>query len=344
MIINRDEIYILLNHYALQGRTRLTVEYPPFNLKLFTIHLRKMRIEDVVDEKNFESLQKKFGKNEFMRHDLPNYRDLLDVFISSGIVEFENREEIDENFKLLREASEDRTIYIKPVFIGIDTNIAYYRVISRRFMNHFKYVISRIVIDEIDSKIHTKYTGRMLRHFQSLPYGNLVMEFANGSVKDARKAKNAMNEIYYLTNRLDAFVTGQGTETKDREIRDREIVESYRKFSDEINAEVVLLTADKDMMFHAQAQQLSAIYYKLPHNLAIDEKIDPRKISYLLYDLTAVFGIVKVNNTIILGEWRGKTSEDYFNERLNVFESDLNYEKDVKICRGVMDEFQRDAL
>ncbi len=343
MIIDRNEIYVVLNEYALDGRTKISIEYPPFNLKLFTLHMRKMKIEDIVSEKKFESLHKKFGKNEFMRRDLPGYRDLMDVFISSGVVDFENRNEIEENFKLLREASEDRTIYIKPVFIGIDTNMAYYRIISRRFQNHFKYVISRIVIDEIDAKIHTKYTGRMLYRYQSLPYGNLMMEFANGSPKDARKAKNAMNEIYYLTNKLDAFITGQGTETKDKEIRDREIVESYRKFSDEINAEVVLLTGDKDMMFHAQAQQLSAIYYKLPHNLTMDEDIDSQKISYLLYDLAAIFGIIKVNNTVILGEWRGKSSEDYFNERLKIHKSDVDYEKDVEICRGVMDEFQGDA-
>ncbi len=343
MIINRDEIYILLNHYALKGRSKLTVEYPPFNLKLFTLHLRKMKIEDVVDEKNFESLRRKFGKNEFMRRDLPNYRDLLDAFISSGMVEFENRDEIEENFKLLREASEDRTIYIKPVFIGVDTNMAYYRVISRRFQNHFKYVISRIVIDEIDARIHTKYTGRILRHYQSLPYGNLMMEFANGSVKDARKAKNAMNEIYYLTNKLDAFITGESSETKDKEIRDREIVESYRRFSDEINAEVVLLTADKDMMFHAQAQQLSAIYYKLPHSVYLNEKVDPKKIPYLIYDLAAIFGIIKINNTVILGEWCGKSSQDYFNERINIYASEVDYKKDVWVCRGVMDEFQGDA-
>ncbi len=343
MIISRDEIFVILNAYSLRGRTRISVEYPPFNLNLFDLHLRKMRMENIVDERRFESLRRKFARNELSRKELPTYRDLIDVLISSGIAEFENSDEIEENFKLLREATEDRTIYIKPVFIGIDTNMAYYRAISRRFGNHFKYVISRIVIDEIDARIHTKYTGRMLKHFEYLPYGNIFAEFANGSVKDARKAKNAMNEIYYLTNRLDAFITGKSTDTRDKEIRDREIVESYRRFSDEINAEVVLLTADKDMMFHAQAKQLSAIYFKLPHRMGEKIDIDPKTVPYLIYDLATVFGMIKMNNTLILGEWRGKSSEDYFAERINIYHTDVDYEKDVDICRGVLHEFQGDA-
>ena len=208
---------------------------------------------------------------------------MLDSFLSSGILPFENEEEIRNNFRLLNESIKDRTIYAKPVFLGIDTNMAYYRVISRRIKDSFKYVLSEIVIEEVDARIHSKYSGKMIHELEELPYHSVMYEFVNGSTKDCRRAKNAMNEIYYLLNVKDAFRVGKRSENRDKEVRDREIIEEYKNFSDAIRAEVVVLTADKDMVFHAQAQQLSCIYYKLPHKMEMD-KIDPLHLPPLLYD------------------------------------------------------------
>ncbi len=340
MIISKNEVFILLNYYSLKSNDYIKFSYPPFELPLFTLNMNNFKIEDIVSRRDFEHERKKYAVTDFLRRDLPKYRDFEDIFLSSGLLDFENSEEINYNFSLLKSAVKEKTIYIKPVFIGIDTNMAYYRVISRKIKNLFKYVLSNIVVEEIDSRIHTKYTGKMLSNFENLPYHSIMYEFSNGSVKESRKAKNAMNEIYYLTNILDAFRTGKPTETKDKEIRDREIVESYRRFSDEINAEVVLLTADKDMIFHAQAQQLSSIYFKLPHSLAV-EKVDVKKIPDLIYDLVTVFGIIKVNNIILLGEWRGKEANDYFQERLKIYNIEEDIARDINICRGVIDELQR---
>ena len=339
MIISKNEIFVLLNHYYLKNNRKLKIVYPPFNLPLFTLNLHDFKIEDLLSRRDFEFARRKYATREFLREDLPDYGDLKDVFLSSGVIDFENREEINENFNLLRSAVKERTIYTKPVFLGIDTNIAYYRVISRRIRNLFKYVISEIVVEEVDRRIHTKYTGKMLSEFEELPYHNIMYEFSNGSVKDARKAKNAMNEIYYLTNFLDAYRTGAPTETKDKEIRDREIVESYRKFSDEINAEVVVLTADKDMVFHSQARQLSSIYFKLPHDVQAD-KIDANRIPDMIYDLVTVFGIIQIGNTVVLGEWRGKDANDYFNERLKIYNMEDVLAREIMVCRGVINELQ----
>jgi rRNA-processing protein FCF1 len=203
--------------------------------------------------------------------------------------------------------------------------------------DEFKYVVSQIVVDEIDARIHTKYSGKMLHYFEDLPYHHLLQEFANGSVKESRKAKNAMNEINYLFTVLDAFRTGKSTETKDKEIRDREIAMQYRRFGEEANGEVIILTADKDMAFHAQAQGISSIYYKLPHRLEVD-RIDPLKIPDLFYDLTTALGIIKVGNTIILGEWRGKSVDDYIKERLRIYNVEDSFAKEIEVCRGILNE------
>lgn len=337
MKISKDEIFVLLNEYALRNEIEINVEYPPLELNLFTLNIANFRITDIVSPKDFDLVRKKRIQSEFLRRDLPTHRDLLDVFLSSAILKFENEEEIEKNFKLLKESIRDRTMYVKPFFIGIDTNIAYYRIISRRLNSQFRYVISDIVVDEIDARIHTKYSGRMLREFSKLPYSKILMEFANASVKDARKAKNAMTEIDYMTNKLDAFRTGTKTSTQDKEVRDREIARDYRRFSKEINAEVILLTADKDMVFHASAEEISSIYFKLPHELYVD-KVNVASIPYLFYDLVLVFGIVKINNTILLGEWRGKDVDDYFGENIKIYNTDTATAKDLAICRGVLDE------
>jgi len=344
MIINKDELFTIINSYALSGVSNIDIFYPFYDTKLFTIELEDRKIESIIKRDELDRIKKKQAKSEFLKRELPDHHDLLDVFLSSGILNFENQEEIKENFELLRRAVSDRTIYVKPVFIGIDTNIAYYRVVSRRFMNHFKYVLSSIVVEEVDLRIHDKYSSRSIWEFEHLPYKSIVNEFANASSKDARKAKNAMNEIYYISNVLDAFRIEGVTTTKDKEVRDREIVRQYRSFSDEINVDVVLLTGDKDMVFHAQAEQLSSIYFKLPHFLNREyDDIDLKLVPNLIYDLALVFGAVKVKDTIVLGEWRGKSSDDYFKENLKIYNPTSELIKDLKICRGVLHEFQRDA-
>jgi len=337
MIIGKNELFILLNRYYLRGIHEVTVGYPPYEINLFTLNLNNFKISDLVDIHELNNVKRKYAKTDFLRRDLPDYHDLLDSFLSSGILRFENEEEINENFRLLEASIKDRTIYVKPIFIGIDTNVAYYRIPSRRIQNSFKYVISEIVIEEIDARIHTKYSGRMLRELENLPYHSVMYEFANGSTKDCRRAKNAMNEIYYLLNVKDAYRVGKRSESRDKEVRDREIIGEYKKFSDNINAEVVVLTADKDMVFHAQAQQLSSIYYKLPHKIEVD-KIDPIAIPALLYDLTLSFGIISINNTVLLGEWRGKDADDYFHERIKIYNVDGDTARDIRTCRGAFND------
>ena len=65
-------------------------------------------------------------------------------------------------------------------------------------------------------------------------------------------------------------------------------------------------------------------------------------MEYLIYDLAVVFGIINVGDTIILGEWRGKSSEDYFQENVKIHNFEPEFAKDLEICRGVMNEFQGD--
>ncbi len=343
MIIGPEEIGILLNTDALNGAVEIDVSYPPYQQRLFTLNLADFSITDVISRKSMDAMKRKHARSEFLRRDLPDYHDLLDAFISSAVLDFENRAEIEENFDLLRRAVSDRTIYVKPVFIGIDTNIAYYRVISRRFRNHFKYVISNIVVEEIDARIHTKYSGKMIRELEGLPYSHLFREFSNGSVKDARKAKNALNEIQHIINVLDAFRIGKSTDTVDKEVRDREIARQYSEFSNEINAEVVLLTADKDMVYHAQAEQMSSIFFKLPHQIPGSLKATPAAVNSLIYDLTLIFGMVKVGSHFLLGEWHGKSGEDYIAERIRVYNPSREDALHVNICRRIYDVFQRDA-
>ncbi|EDY36625.1 hypothetical protein ABOONEI_615 [Aciduliprofundum boonei T469] len=335
MIISKDELFVLLNEYYLDGHAEITVSYPFYNLRLFTLNLENFKIENIIEEREFYPFKKKF--TGFLRRDMPDYRDLIDSFVSSGIVDFENQGEIDENFELLKKAIADKTIYIKPIFLGIDTNIAYYRIVSRRLKDEFKYVVSQIVVDEIDDRIHTKYSWKILRALDNLPYHELVSEFANGSSKEARKAKNAMNEVNFLFDELDAFRAGESTETRDKEIRDREIALQYSHFAKEVDAEIVILTADKDMSFHAQAHGISSVYFKLPHKI-YPMKIDPMRIPYLLYDLTVNFGTIKINDTIILSEWRGKDVENYLNEDLKIYNMNDKLAKDIKICRRLKDE------
>ena len=113
------------------------------------------------------------------------------------------------------------------------------------------------------------------------------------------------------------------------------IAKSYSNFEKERNAEILLLSADDDMAYHAKNAGLLVETLIIPHKVANLDKIEPRRLVNLIYDIALTFGAVSLQGVgiTVLGEWKGKGFDAYSNEYLKL----LIQEDSV-----ILDELERD--
>ena len=356
LVMDRRELQILAN-CVYRGDTRyLHVSYPFFDLDLFTLDIRRPELKDIVPFEDFdrERMQRKPVDRGVSADELPTYNDLKTCLLTSGFVKYRNQAEAARQLLELRDSSRDPNKRPRPVFVAVDTNILYYRFLSRNMplrdpgsgrqveATDFRYVLSEIVQVEVDSRITHKYSrGEIEALGQLFAHKELLPEFRNGSGRRERLAKLAFNEMNYLMAELRALrIKGKAVRGKER--NDIEIAQSYGSWAKEGDYDVLLLTADEDMMNHARTSELMSLQLDYPHEVPRHGRIDPWSVSDLLYDLAVTFGAVSVANAglTLLGEWAGKNSGDYGRERVKVMFEDARVhaeaERQQALCRQIL--------
>ena len=358
LVLSRNELQILTNAIY-RGDTRYVhVFYPFYNLELFALDIDKPELTNIVraDAFDWARSERKPLDRAVSADELPSYTDLRNCLLSSGFLNYKNEDEITRELLELREEARDPNKRPRPVFVAVDTNILYDRFLSRHLplkddatgrsveATDFRYVLSEIVQVEIDSKITHKYSREEIRALGSmLSHPELLNEFHNASGRRERIAKLAFNEITFLQSELRALRI-KGVPAKDKELNDIEIARSYRNWARGGDYEVFLLTADEDMVNHARTNELMTLQLELPFEVPEHARIDPWKMSDLLYDLAVTMGVVSLDNqgVVIFGEWGGKSSSDYLHENVRVRFIDEKLHEGIRaqleICRKVLDK------
>ena len=355
LVMSRNELQILTNAIY-RGESRYVhVSYPFYSIELFTLDIGKPELKDIVRPDAFDWARnsKRPLDRSVSADELPSFSDLRNCLLSSGFLNYKNEQEIKERLLTLCEESRDPNKRPRPVFVAIDTNILYDRFLSRHLpltdgsgstlqATDFRYVVSEVVLLEVDSKITHKYSRDEIRALaQVFSHPELLQEFSNASGRRTRVAKLAMNEMNYLLTELRALRI-KGTPARDKERNDIEIAQSYKNWSRSNDYEVVMLTADEDMVSHARASELIPLQLEIPFAVPEHARIDPWKMSDLIYDLAVTFGVISLDNedVRVFGEWGGKSSSDYSRENVKVvFQNEDRHEvvsRQLGICRRVL--------
>lgn len=337
MIITRDEVAALLNWNYMKGYVPVRVRYPFYNCDLYSYDPGNFTLRDIAGDREIERQRRKHEAGHFLRRDLPTHYDLQDAFVCSGVARFLTEKDVLKKYREIMDEVRDPFFRPKAPFIAIDTNVAYYRGISRHFpyLTSLPFIVSGIVVQEIDSRIHEKYSPKYLAEYvREFGHRDIIGEFSNGSVKASRRAKIALSEIWYIMNHARCMRTETTTDVEDKEERDRLIAEDYREVADKWGVEVILLTADRDMAFHANAAGISSIPLRLPVDLR-ERVVSFERATDLIYTTAYIFGAVEVNGVHLLGVWRGKGSEDAFDERMLMLDATANLTKVIKELRAV---------
>ena len=357
LVLSRRELQILTNAIYRGDRRYIHVSYPFYDLELFTLDIEKPELSKIVRASAFDWTRttKKPLDRSFSADELPSFSDFRNCLLSSGFIDYKNEQEITRKLLELREEARDPNKRPRPVFVAVDTNILYDRFLSRHLplkdsatgdileATDFRYVLSEVVQMELDSRITHKYSRDEIQALSAVvSHPELLREFANGSGRRERIAKLAFNEMNYLLTELRALRV-KGTAVKGKERNDIEIAQSYKHWARGGDYDVFLLTADEDMVNHARTSELMTLQLELPFEVPEHARIDPWRMSDLVYDLAVVFGLISLDNEEILvfGEWGGKSSSDYMGEHVKVrFGNGDRFDqvsKQLDICRRILD-------
>jgi len=356
LVVSRRELQVLTNAIYRSDKRYVHISYPFYDLELFTLDIEKPELSNIVRPDAFDwtrSSRKPLDRS-VSADELPSYTDLRNCLLSSGFLDYRNEPEITKKLLDLRDEARDPNKRPRPLFVALDTNILYNRFLSRHLplidessgrsldATDFRYVLSEIVQMEIDTKITHKYSREEVQGLASvMAHPELLKEFSNASGRRERTAKLAFNEMNFLLGELRALRI-KGTPTKGKERNDIEIAQSYKQWARAGDYDVFLLTADEDMVNHARTSELMTLQLELPFLVPEHARINPWKMSDLIYDLAVVFGAISLDSEDILvfGEWAGKGSSDFMHEHVKVrFANGENYpavSKQLDICRKIL--------
>ncbi|MFO7793104.1 MAG: hypothetical protein R6W73_09050 [Candidatus Saliniplasma sp.] len=331
-VLTKDRLMMLLNEAEKKGIDRFTITEPYTDTQLIEVIPKDGSYNVILSGKD------KFGpypseEDYWDREDIPDFYDYKECLISSGLVEFDNWLEFKEWVKYLYKSEVDPTLASTSVFMSIDTNLAYFRLFSRRFpleyeegtvirAEDFDYLLSSIVENEIDHKIKDKYDNSDLKMMgMYTKIGDIRFNFRNRGKLSTRRAKFATEELNYLRGKLNAARI-KGTPSKtDSEKNDIRIVESLEKFSWDRNIVVALVSTDRNMGNHAENSEIPYFILEMPKSIPRENLVESDIVLNLMHDLALTFGAVKIPElkTTLFGIWGGKRDEDYWNESVKAW-------------------------
>ncbi len=329
--LTKPNIMLLLNAAKQQGIERLTIEEPHFHNTILDIEFK--------DENYVVSLRGKSAfdyrsqlKEYWDSSEIPGFLEYKDCLISSGLINFENWDDFVEWIDYLYRTETDPTLSSRSIFLSIDSNLAYFRLISRRFpiktksgtvrAEDFDFLLSSIVEGEIDHHIRDKYNNTDLKMMgMYTKIGDIRFNFRNRGKLMTRKAKFATQELTYLRSKLNsARIKGNPSKT-DSEKNDIRIVESLERFSWTRNIVAALISADRNMGSHAENSEIPYFILEIPSSTDRRQEVSSPVILNLLHDLALTFGAIKLPEiqVTLFGIWGGKTDADYREEAVRAW-------------------------
>ena len=164
---------------------------------------------------------------------------------------------------------------------------------------------------------------------------NLLEEFINGRMKSSRIAGNlALQEYRRYSDRVYA-TAHTGKLVEDKEENDKLFVEAVRKYQQTSKTFPVVLTCDRMLVDLCDSFGVNYFLFELPEEI-LPQACTPEQLCSLLCNLAGVLGLVKVNNMILYGEFRGKSSYNQYKIHYLSGEIPLELERDLEICRELL--------
>ncbi len=352
-VMNKEQMVMILNELRNENIEEIEVVEPYFENRLL-----KIKIEDEgygIELSSKSDLDVPVSRGEYWdKKEIPGFNEYKECLISSGFVDFDNWVDFKDWIRYLYRSEKEPGLSSEAVFLTIDTNMAYYRLISRRFplryddltiqAEDFDYLLSSIVEGEIDHHIRYKYGKEDLKMMGlHTEIDDIRYNFRNRGTLETRKAKFATEELNYLRGDLNAArIKGDASKT-DSERNDISIVRSLENFAWDKNIDVGIISTDRNMANHAENSEIAFFVLEMPHSIPKIKTVDASIVMNLLHDLSLMFGAVRIPkiNTVLFGIWGGKRDIDYESESVKAWINPSSpIEKSLKRDLNILSSFE----
>ncbi len=271
--------------------------------------------------------------NAYRREELPSKNDFLDCLLSSGVISYENSEEVERKIGHYKSSISGKILF------SPDTNILYHNYLSSSgILGPDDIAIVDTVKDEIEASMNHKYSDTDIREVKNSIdcQHDLVDQFSNRRTKKSRKAAYMAKREYrtFPGRTIPSIQKG----SQDSEENDRTIAKSLRTYSRENGIQTILLTADNQMADICDMEGVQRLYLKYPESYDVD-RCPHSLFLKLIFNLSVTFGVIKVNSVIIFGEFGGKGPDEPHALKLEFLDQELEKEfcRHQKICQELSD-------
>ncbi|MFW6194767.1 MAG: hypothetical protein ACOC5L_04535 [Halobacteriota archaeon] len=182
IIVSRDELQILVN--MLEDVSLMYPLYSHFQI-LTAVHSEGFRLRVLIGEYDFDKQVEELGE---LGKEMPEYADLLECMLSSGVIRYENEDAFRQKVKRYR--SLQKKVYYCP-----DTNILYHQFLSN-FGLEDDLLLVDTVKEEVEGALNYKYSPNQISELKKVvKYQNFLLdEWVNKRMKRSRKARIALRE------------------------------------------------------------------------------------------------------------------------------------------------------
>lgn len=337
MRLTCERLPVLFNALYDKNIRQVPVSHPSEEIgKLFEINLSEANASTVkirLNKGGYSTARKKInGKyGSPAVNEIPKVRPYVNAFLAGGLLSPANKNELLEFFE--QNGYPDLSEGHHPVVAGFDTNLLPWRIANVLGLEPAQdgvingFVLATGVLDELDWDKKRKDTQSLERAF-----GPEFNEFWNQQAGWRRESR--LGETNYRKLRdhryADEVISEPG---------DEEIVSAVANYQQENQRTVLLFSNDRDFVERAKAYRIRARRVEFPRSLSQTLEGSWREIADTLYQLTVLFGVLKLPNVTLYGIWKGKEGQAWHDEELkcNCDNSELKQqlERDIRILDSV---------
>lgn len=267
---------------------------------------------------------------------MPDYHDFRDCLRTSGIMPLVNINDFKKKLKGYKSLKAS-------VKFSLDTNLLYHGFISNYgLIKPSDIVLVETVLHELKGQLNKKYKPfditKMKKHTGYEKH--LINELLNKRKKRSRKAAYlALKEFKFIRSGVADIIEPSEEPIRSEGINDKIIVRTLVDFgAKENHIFPVLLTADDAMVDLCEAEGLEYFKFDLPYNIR-NTVCSFRQLRDLVFNMSVVFGFIKINSIIIFGEFAEKSSNRPSELKLRFLNEEIltDFQREHSICKELME-------
>ena len=308
-----EELTLVINSVV---DREFTIRSEILGIDLLKVDYLHGKIIDIADKKRFEFACTHL--DPYMKRILPSYLGFRDALQVAGLLPPPNLQNVLASIKeKLEEHYRDRLLHPREPVLALDSNVLYL-AFCRNYLKDLSpspsLLASDVVRDEISRNCNKtadpKEISSLRRYFQQRLSKPLIYVYGKMKNYVGRRAYVALQELDHLPRAFRVYnAPGSGS-------GDRALISSYVRFQQEHNVDAILLTFDRRIQAIAHPYGLSSILVEQSENIT-SALYDHIKLPWLLYALAVYFMSIRVEGEKawirLLGEWRGKSTEEWIN-------------------------------